>query len=280
MYKFNIELAGEMVTVQAHTPHDAKEAGVNDWSLRVLQRIPDMQKQRHYISALYDALLQAGVVNAYAPSVAAASALIIDSEDLTTRFNFGRTRLHRNSDMPADGVFIEPGEAFVFTAAGCPSIVAKSKTQGKKFTCVAHAGRASLIDEGILRNSPTRSYMSIVDAIVREFKLRDVPPSEVHMALILAIPQRVFDHPLDDPKYSDHNRKLLALVNEKWPGSMSCEGNHAYLSIPEVFIQQARSLGVKEAWAASDMDAFPELTHTRDGGNPLRRNLVIIKNDA
>jgi hypothetical protein len=266
---------GEVINVWS--PDDAKREGLTNWSLRPLQAPEDVRKHPVLSGALYSALRELEVKRAYAPNVAAMSGLVVAKELLEIRINLGDcTYLYRNCEIPADGIFLNhTDEAFVMSAAGCPVIIA---TAGSDMI-VAHAGRDSLIDRGAVIGNPSRAHVSVVGFVLDAFRRRGHPASHVSMCLQFAIPADLFEHRFDHPKHWQYNQDLVFFVNRNWPGCTIETGNGVCLDLEAVFTDQARGVGVRHVWTARSLAEYPDLAHTRDGKDPSRRNLFIVKRE-
>jgi hypothetical protein len=208
------------------------------------------------------------------------SAQVVETRKLSTviRNPGGKFRLHRNRADPADGLVLGIGQAFVASVAGCPVIVASGHVQtGTAYCIVAHAGRESLIDEGVLWAQPTRLRLSVVDEIVWAFEQRGVARRHISMTMLFAVPALSFEH---DPSHAIHgpkNRKLIEFADRMWPGSVIKKNGTAYLDLEQIFLAQARKqeLGGR-AWVGPNLNVFPSLTHTRKPGCRDARNLIAI----
>ncbi|OGG92917.1 hypothetical protein A2609_03565 [Candidatus Kaiserbacteria bacterium RIFOXYD1_FULL_47_14] len=242
-----------------------------NWGLKPLQTQHDANKNQELVKQLYDALRKMGVHKAYAPNVASSSAIIIDGGELKEQIDLGTgVRLHRNSTVPADGIFLKKGQAFVMSSAGCPVIIATASNH----MIVAHAGRDSLIDPGVLMREPTRTHLSVVYAIVKAFGVR---PSEIEMRMLFSIPEKAFRHDVNHWMYGEQNRRLAAFIGTWCPDGVSKENGSIFLNLEKIFLAQARMIGVQNATATHSLNQFPAMAHTRDGEDVRRRNLVVVK---
>ncbi|MDP2665457.1 MAG: hypothetical protein Q8P23_02300 [bacterium] len=272
------EVIGGSCTVSTvFGPSDAEFYEIQSWSLKPLQRQEDVPNNRVFSEVLSYVLSHVGVKTAFAPSIAHASANIVDTADLKDKIFLGDgVRLYRNKDLPADGIFLEPNETFVMSAAGCPVITAT----GDGHMIVAHAGRDSLIDRGAVLGEPTRKHLSVVHAIIDAFKERGVPAKDVDMCMQFSISTEVFAHEFDHPQYGRYNRQLGEFVDAWWPDCTARKNGSLFLNLEYVFMQQAARVHVASARATERLDKHPELAHTHDGEDPNRRNLFIVKRNA
>lgn len=285
MYAPESLLGERRVEVYARSPRDAEAFGMKSWSLLGLQTNHDVFKWRPLVRGLHQVLSALGVRKACAPNVAAMSANIATSDILTDRIPLGGdTWLYRNKQVPLDGIFLEPGMAFVMSAAGCPLIIAEGKNAKQKtFVVAAHAGRDSLADRGAVLGKPTRKNISVVETIIDAFRLCDVPPDAVSMEMRYWIPATSFEHRFDHPEYGAYNWRLFGFLKERWPGCMSKSLHGMFLSLEHLFLEQAQAYGIRRVWAAEDhsLAKYPDLTHTRKVGEDRHsRNLYIVKRNA
>ncbi len=266
------------VSIGTLGPKEANQYGLNGgWSLKLMQTQEDVFKQYGLAVGLRRTLRDMNVRKAYAPNVEPMSAIVVGTHVLNTRIRLGgHTYLYRKKQVPADGVFLRPGEAFVMSAAGCPVIIA---TAGE-YMIVAHAGRDSLIERSAVLGAPTREHPSIVDAIIGAFGKNGFGVDQISMCMHLAIPAIVFEHRFDHPFYGAYNRALARFVDDRWPGCTAYKNGSMFLDLESVFVEQARRAGLRYVWAALSLDTFPDLVHTRAGENPHQRNLVVVRNDT
>ncbi|MBU6388643.1 hypothetical protein KGQ72_02100 [Patescibacteria group bacterium] len=216
---------------------------------------------------------------AYAPHIEPASARIVDTTELKEKIRLGAVDLFRNHDLPADGTFLEPGDAFVMSAAGCPIIIAADRYG--RYVVVAHAGRDSLIDRGAVVGEPTEGrHLSVVHAVVAAFEQRGMPARDLEMHMLFSIPVSVFDHDLDHPQYGRYNRQLGEFVDERWRRCTDYKDGSLFLNLEHIFIAQAAEMHVVSLQAVHRLDHYPDLAHTHDGEDRGRRNLFIVKRNV
>lgn len=275
MYHFEMPVArSEQITVRALCPKDGRDRyGVQNWSLSPLQTQEDAWGNLTLATGLTRALRELEVRTAYAPNVAAASARVVNTADLRSRIRLNEIDMYRRRDLPADGIFLKPGEAFMMSGAGCPLIIASA---GEPLL-VAHAGRDSLVDRGAIAGSPSRRHVSVVHAIVEAFRSRGVHPERIRMTMLFAIPTETFEHRFDHPYLGDFNRKLGAFINARWPGCTVWNSGGVFLNLEFLFLEQATQAGVRDLDAMRSLTDCPRLAHTRDGNDPNRRNLYVVK---
>lgn len=260
-------------TLHAYPPMAATMGGFRNWSLRPLQHPKDVERHPLLATALRVELRRLSVKHAYAPNVVPASAAVVAPEDLDLELDLGaKTRLFRKPSLPADGVMLPRGSAFIMSTSGCPLIIAEDD----RFMVVAHASRDSLIERAAVEGAPVRAHPSIVDAIADWFHR---PHGKLRMMMLFSIPRRSFGHELSHPLYGAYNRKLAAFIAERWPGAAVVENDTLYIDLPALFTEQARMHGA-ESCAGHSLAAYPRLSHTRDGLGTERRNLFIVRRNG
>src|SRR3989344_558150 len=207
MFAFDTVPVGKLTaTVNAWSPDDAKRYQLKNWSLRSLQTQDDAFKHHALANCLRVALGSIGVKTAYAPSVVAMSAVMAHPEDIKkNRIQLG-IDIYRNPECPADGVFLQPNEAFVMSGAGCPFIIATAD----EHMIVAHAGRDSLVERNAVLGRPSRRHVSIVYAIIEEFLKKGEQLNEIVMCMLFSIPTGLFDHHPMHSEYGAYNRALVS----------------------------------------------------------------------
>jgi hypothetical protein len=161
------------------------------------------------------------------------------------------------------------------SAAGCPVIVATAADQ----CIIAHAARDSLIDRDAVAGKPGRKHLSIVHAIVDEFGKQRLPPTSIDMAMLFAIAARKFEHSMYHPTYGDYNRRLIHLVDTRWPGGIVYKDGLSFLDLEQVFVGQAREAGIKAVGAMGSLASYPHLVQTCVGEDAGKRNLILIKRE-
>jgi len=247
-----------------------------NWSLKSLQTQEDVRVQCHLATGLREALRDIGVHKAFAPHVVLASAQIADRNAFKQPIDLGEGRhLYRNQDVPADGVFIGKGHAFVMSSGGCPIIIS---TAGEQMI-VAHAGRDSLVDRGAVTGNPTRPHVSVVNAIVEAFLERGATLRDISMCMMFSISASLFTHSLIDLNHGTYNYALWEFIKGRWPSGVVRHKNNMLLSLEMLFEEQAREAGVRNVWYTNSLEEFPRLAHTRDGLGSDRRNLFIVKRE-
>ena len=100
------------------------------------------------------------------------------------------------------------------------------------------------------------------------------------MIMLFAIPAETFEHRFDHPTYGEYNQALKMFVWDRWPGCLTGDETSMFLDLGKLFVEQARQAGVHGVSAMHSLAEFPRLAHTRDGSNPERRNLIIVRRDS
>lgn len=275
--KTQLNTAGLRTVIAVYSPDDAVQQGISSWSLWPLQKEEDSFRQYALRRGIRNAFEEVGTENAYAPNVTTASARIVTGGELTIRILLGRgMSLYRNIQLHADGVFLKPGETFVMSGAGCPIITAEAGP----YMIVAHAARDSLVERGAVMGTPRRRHISVAHAIVDAFKKRGIRTEHMVMHMQFAIPMMSFLHRFDHPDYGDYNRRLGSFIDSRWPDCTRNTPAGVFISLEDLFIEQALQLGVRNVAATNSLEDFPDLAYTRDGKDPSRRNLYVVKRNA
>lgn len=273
----NLSLGNTKIDITVLSPWEATKHGLASWSLTHIQKPEDADKNPFLTDALASVFSKLCVHNAYAPKINAHSARVVSGESLDTMIRIGTAcRLHRNQDLPADGVLIHKKNAFVVSSAGCPVILASA---GDHFI-VAHASRDSLIDRGAVMGNPSRPehLSSVVYSIIGALRKKGAFPSDITMAMLFSINAEDFEHSENHSQYGEYNSALVRYVGKRWAdGIVRGENGETFLDLESVFMEQACSVGVRHVWTTNPLSEHRLLAHTRDGRNPLRRNLVIVK---
>lgn len=285
MRKHRISINGFSVTARTAGPEDARELGIESWSLEALKLVPQNLSEEElaspFIAGLREAFRSVGAHRAYALHVAQSNARIVDTCILTKRISLGGgVSIRLNKLVPADGIILKKGRAFAMNGVGCPVVIASDGYD----VIVAHAGRDSLIDRGAVVGKPTREHVSVVDAVVGALVDRGAIPNEIEMCMLFSIPSGVFEHRFDHEVYGDYNRALAMFITKRWwSGIIGPKSSSSFfLDLECLFEEQAFQAGVRNAWSTHSLGEFPELAHTRDGKcstDNNRRNLIVVKRD-
>lgn len=246
-----------------------REKNLN-WSLANLYSQEDAENDPAFAERLGKVLADRNIKRAYGPSVIFHSGHIVEREELTTEITLpGGAKLFRRKDLPADGVPIRRGEAFVMSGAGCPPVI----IAGKGFCLPMHGSRDTLVDRASLAGNPPREHSSVIHAGVAFLKEKygvDVR----HLALCggFHIRPSEFTHPFNHPKYGETNARLFEhLLFTYGANIMNNEGD---LDMAELALGIARDIGIPYAEFG---DPLPKrAATTRDGREEFWRNLVLV----
>lgn len=249
-----------------------------DWSLKHFQHSEDAERHPERAERLGRMLHDLGVTDAYAPAVDKMSALITHRKELSEviELPYG-VRLYRNKNVPADGVPLRKGQAFVMSGGGCPVIVAA----GGKDTCVvAHASRDSLLDPNrIQKIGEPRKYASVIQAIIGWVERNDgLRPGRLSLRGLFTIPAAEFTHPPDDPIWGWVNERRAEIIQEKWNRPI-ITGLDLALSIPELIKAQAADHGFGPTGVDKELPSSGPYGYTRhiEKGMRSARNLVVVR---
>lgn len=275
-----VTLENEFFLVSALGPDEAPsyERNLSDWTLKDLQLPEDVESHRPLANAISRVFMKLSITRAWAPSVASANAVIIDSKNLINGiFLKGHRVLYRNPYAPADGTFLARGEVFVMNAAGCPLIVA---TAGKEMI-VAHAGIHSLTDKAMYTDKAPRRHRSVVDAII-EALLRcvdNLDPKDIKMWVLFSIPTQSFVYHFGNSQYGKRNRQFIDILKRDYPICIfeKRKRHYARIDLETLIMTQANKKGVKKVFISDSLSKHPELTHTRKGTDHRKRNLVVVQ---
>lgn len=142
----------------------------------------------------------------YHPDTHTFDAKICNQGDLTEEIEKDGVKIH--SGCLADGVGVMgKNDAVWLRTADCPTIIVYHSISGEMI--VAHAGRASLIDEGALRNGQVqRRPESVVGAICQRLLVLGRQTSAgIDVYSCCGIGPQQFRHPVDDPQHGPFNKK-------------------------------------------------------------------------
>ncbi len=253
-----------------------------DWSLRVLQRSGDENIHPEYSRMLGEALQSidgTGPQQIYAPTPTRFNAKVILSSvlrhDAPIMLPCG-IPLWRNLEMPADGTFLGPSEAGIFSGGGCGMVVAALDG----YVVFAHAGRESLLDRefvlshGLRRGRPADLIDNMLDALC----CTEENAGQCYMWFFYFIRPELFGHRLDDPTHTAYNAAAHVFLPEEFPNSFGYIKNGAiFIDLPQIARAQAMKRGVPRA----NIDMRNCRLHesaptTRDTKDPTSRYLAVV----
>lgn len=244
------------------------------WSLDPLYKVEDADRAS-LIAALNKELGALGVVRAYAPAAHLFSGKIASACELRQVIGLGDLSLYYDHRVPADGVPLEVGEAFVCGMSGCAATIAIG--EGK--CTVAHAGRDSLIDrkryEGMVAG---RTYMSVVDEMAEAVRNWHISLARTAFHALFYLPPESFGHPLADSEGARYHRAIREYVNEIRGNCAQVKEGHVHLDIGTLAVVQARraGFGIARTSHALPMDGPFAYTRHRDAEMRKKCNLVIV----
>lgn len=225
-----------------------------NWSLAGFYGAEGLRDKPELARDLRELFLVAGAQRVYAPTPVEFNAKILKPEVFTTVMRLdeaNRILMLRNKERPADGTFLRyMGDAGVFSAGGCPTIVATYKRE----MVFAHAGQDCLLDRarvdslGEKRSRPNESVVdSIMDALKEEsFEFERFNPADVHVWVYGSIRPEDFGHSLLDPKYGQYNGKLYAYVHNRFSSESVCIRRcEVQLDLPVIIQKQFMERGVR-----------------------------------
>lgn len=247
-----------------YVAHGASEREPN-WSFRLIGE-PDSPIRR-FLPAIAE---QLGVKRILAPVPTAFNGMIIDADELTEAYPFGNdVVVYRNKEKPADGVLIEPGEAFALTSSGCANLIGRTINPHTRETVrvgVAHMGLKSIMDNHVAANLLTA--------------LGDDPENS-RFYIKFAIDPSVFIHEWDREKDGERNRNLcMEAVRQFGSGAVVGFGTSAEMKGQIDLIHMGRSellrLGVPRQNIHCGMSISSDHVFytTRDGSK--KSNLILV----
>jgi hypothetical protein len=182
-----------------------------------------------------------GIQVAYAPSVEAATAEIVSREQLSSRIELADSvLLCRQKEIPANGVRIARGEAFIMCSPGHPVII----THGRGYTHAAYMGLQSAIDEGRLYGKPPRRFEGILYALAYEYLQLGVPLHEVRALMLFPLKASNFTLRFDDEVYGELNRDRHEYIKKRW-GEGIVREDDGQLCMSTLAKAQAKKIGFK-----------------------------------
>lgn len=243
-----------------------------NWSLAQLSH-EDPAVREEFGARLGGVLYELQVGSALAPNPTKFTDRIIDASELATRVAAGSATLRRNPEQPADGVPLEPGDAFVISTANCPVTLME---RGGAEALALHTGRECLIDRILVdtgRPAPGRSYHSICfSGLVR---LGD--PKSTKVKVFWAEPAHRSRYDQDDPTYGSFNSKLYGLIVERWGRvCVPRQGRSFNIALPELIKAQCMEMGVPAANIDLSHGHQPMNGTHLDGTPGKPRNLFVL----
>lgn len=267
---------GSYDTVEYDAVCIAAGSPAGDWSLKYFQHPEDAAKYPEKAERLARVLRERGITDAYAPAVDKMSGLVVEKTALSVTIQLPHgVRLHRNRDVPADGVSLGRNHAFIMSGGGCTVLVAA----GRGLVIAAHASRDSMLDRAFIRNeAPPREYASVVRSIIgHASKSGHVLPKHLSLRGFFTLPAEDFPHPPSHPDWGAENVQLAEFIAGKW-GPHIMTGPDLHLSIPELIKAQGAEHRFGRVGVEKDLPRSGAFGYTRHANEAMRtaRNLVIV----
>ncbi len=170
--------------------------------VRIYGKSPGALEEKHLLQIARDL----GLKHIYQPQTHAFNGKICEARNLTRVIEADGVKIH--SGCLADGVGIDPGETVWLRTADCPTIIARHNVPHNGMI-VAHAGRASLIDEEYLRGEKTkRQPESVVQTIHKCLDCGRHTSVDIEVYSCCGIGPMQFRHPTNHPQYGLFNEKM------------------------------------------------------------------------
>lgn len=221
-----------------------------------------------------------GLKHIYHPDTHTFNAKICKKGDFAEEIERGGVKIH--SGCLADGVGVMGKDDTVWLrTADCPTIITYHSISREMI--VAHAGRASLIDEGALRNGQARRQPeSVVEAICeRFFALGRQTSACIEVYSCCGIGPMKFRHPTDHPQHGAFNRRRNRHIALRYGqdcflgGEVDCGA----LNLHRLIHNQFRLCGVPPDNIQNDkVDTANEreLFFSRRGGDQTGHNSILV----
>ena len=281
MYRIKTVVGGIKIQIGAWGPGDMCEG--KSWSLLPIQAQQDVKDHPVLVAKIRDALKTMKTSEAFAPNVALNSAQIIKNIKLNPVQLGGGFVLHRNKGEPGDGMFLNEGDIFAMSGAGCPV----GLMTGGGFVVAFHFNKDSAVDQGALFGNPTRKNISVISAVIDGLSERGVRRNEIAASLQLAIPAWAFRRQFNHPMWGGYNKAFMDFVGRRWPHGIVLQNkNNMLIDLEGLFRDQANEAGVFNVRTENSLEKYPALTYSYDDKkNPIdqdgqelnRRNLLMFK---
>lgn len=191
---------------------------------------------------------QLGARRIYLPNPREFNAQVLARDDFIFEKNIGSSTLCWAPRQPADGTLLGSGEAGLYTAAGCPIIVAMCDDQ----VAFAHAGQRCLLDTARILGQPhPRTPTSVVGALIQRVAQGYANSKKVYLWVYWSIPPNLFAHRLDHETHSAFNHALVQYLSnmgyEEGKDGWQRTDTHLHLDLPRIIATQAtQTYGVPE----------------------------------
>ena len=186
------------------------------------------------------------------------------------------------SGILVDGVSrISRGEAVWLRTADCPTIIGLNSLTNEMI--VAHAGRASLIDqEGVRTGQPSRNPESIVQAMCGQLcHLGRRVSASIEINSCCGIGPMNFRHPTDHPQHGAFNAKMNRYIAVRYGPDCFLNGDTSCgaLNLHQLIRNQFQLYGVPgdnishdKIDTANHKDCF----FSRRGGDKTGHNTILV----
>lgn len=256
-----------------------------NWSFNGLYGIDDHAREV-YKQRLGSALAYQGIRTASAPTVRNMSGVILAPEQFPLWLVLPCGVLLKRPAVPCDGTFIGKGEAFSMAAAGCLLAALTFYDRQGEPTCIAaHAGKASLVDLGLVfEGEASRPHFGVIEAMVVAATERGGYPADMVLRTFFAKPWEDYRHSTDDPVYGEKNFALVSELESRY----GCEAGviaydpygDEYLCLEKLAEAQARHAGIEhvhtEGFSLPHNGPFAYTTHQNPALADPMRNLVTL----
>lgn len=281
-------LPGDPLQYFQTTPHEPCEYTVQchasqgfDWSLRHLAN--STVEQINYTTQLGLVIAAENRRSAYAPRVSHMSALVYPQQAFTLGTDICRGVTLWRTLGPSDGVVLPSNGLFVMSAGGCPALVLTARSfAGTSICIVAHAGLASLIDEGVLAGHAPREHASVVAAMVEAACGLSADPFTLTLRSFYAIPWEAFPRALRDRRHGEKNAVVVKHLETHWGNDVVKRSDGTeFVCLTSLIEAQAEAAGIPRVEARGYElplnGRYAYTSHHNPALGGLVRNLVLVK---
>lgn len=272
-----------------------------DWTVSNLRKPGDEEKDSSLSRNLPTIARELKVNEILAPAPVDFNARVCWQRDLTVRIPLNNRVVVRRGTN-ADGCRLNPGQAYLMSSAGCPTIIAyypKDPKQGDKIKVdVAHAGLRSLIDEQeALTRLPSRKPESVVESMLHSMNCTGKKAyrlKRVGAVIAFPIPPTELSYLWDHPRHGENNEAICEYIRSKWgegcvPGNNgrgSSGAREGKIDLAQIITRQFGEFGIPPEnigliltsdafWKTAGPDGH-EVWYSTRGKFPTRRNLTIV----
>lgn len=177
--------------------------------------------------------------------------------------------LYRDTDNPADGVFLSRGGNFVMSTTGAVVVAACDNA-----VIAASATRDSLVDRKRIRGDVGRGSESVITSMMHIFRSRNIRPADIEVSVYCGYHPRDFAHQATG---DENTARLIEYLEKEYPNSVVREHDTAYLNLQMIIAEQCGRLGFR----FSEPHLIPAdgiFAHARHHDSRMRdmRNLVLV----